>query len=278
MQLRLSSQRWFVSLSCGLALLLAVHVYMSAWTVVQFDGVYEEGKPAPTEIHALIVVDSKQTYIDVDMEKATSFFVYSFSRNDTSLEQQQPVESQDEKQESTIDYTHIGRVLIVTSLFLFVVAHGLFLTSFRFSNAVVYSLFCWLLVLFFIVFPSLYILDLGAGSGQNIAFENFSSNDVEDSLLHQTVHADWKMTTRGISVESSYSGYDLGLVSKDEVEQARNSSIEEAATLYSASFIEFQSTFSFEVGKNIQTLYIFPLLWFLMPMKPLQMGKSSEEE
>lgn len=251
---------------------------MSAWTVVQFDGAYEEGRPAPTEIHALIVVDSKQTYVDVEMEKATSYLVYSFSRNDTVVEQQHVEEQTEERTDSTIDYTHLGRLLIGTSMFLFIVSHGLFLTSFRFSNAVVYSLFLWLLIVFFVVFPALYVLDLGSGSGQNVAFENFSSNDVEDSLLHQVVGTDWKMTPRGILIESSFSGYDLGLVPQDQVEQARNSSLEEASTQYPGSYIEFKSTFSFEVGKNVPTLYVFPLLWFLMPMKSLHKAKHIEEE
>lgn len=251
---------------------------MSAWTVVQFDGSYEEGRPAPTEIHALIVVDSKQTYVDVEMEKATSYLLYSFARNDTAVQQQHVEEQTEERTDSTIDYTHLGRLLIGTSMFLFIVSHGLFWTSFRFSNAVVYSLFLWLLIVFFVVFPALYVLDLGSGSGQNVAFENFSSNDVEDSLLHQVVGTDWKMTSRGILVGSSFSGYDLGLVPQDQVEQARNSSPEEASTQYSGSYIEFKSTFSFEVGKNVPTLYVFPLLWFLMPMKSLHKAKHIEEE
>jgi len=63
------------------AAFIALHITQSAWLVVEFDGVYTEGRPAPTEFHALIAMDKDQTLIDVDIEKATAFLLYTYTRN-----------------------------------------------------------------------------------------------------------------------------------------------------------------------------------------------------
>jgi hypothetical protein len=276
-QLRLQPRRWFVYLNFGVAILFAIHVYMSAWMVVEFDGVYEEGKPSPTEIHALVVVDADQTYIDVEMEKATSFFIYSFSRNNTSVEETQP-EEQDEGQNtpSDTDFVDLGRTLIFVSLLVFVGLHGLYLTSFRWTNVLLYIAFVWILLSFFIVFPTLYVYDLGSGRDGSLAYQNFASNDVEDSLLHQDDDVDWHLTHRGIEIETSYSGYDVGLVAKKDLEDARNSTKQIASENYSHAYIQFGSTFSFQVGKNIPVLYTLPIFWLIFPM--VSMSRTTIEE
>ena len=63
------------------AAFIALHITQSAWLVVEFDGAYTEGRPAPTEFHALIAMDKDQTLIDVDIEKATAFLLYTYTRN-----------------------------------------------------------------------------------------------------------------------------------------------------------------------------------------------------
>ena len=55
----------------GFTVLLAVHVFISAWLVVTVDGAYTEGKPSPTEVHSLVAIDKDQTVIDVEITKAT---------------------------------------------------------------------------------------------------------------------------------------------------------------------------------------------------------------
>jgi len=278
-QLRLRPRRWFVYLNCGVAILFALHVYMSAWMVVEFDGVYEEGKPSPTEIHALVVVDADQTYIDVEMEKATSFFLYSFSRNGTTVEDSQleEEEGEDQNASSDTDFVELGRTLIFVSLLVFIILHGLHFTSFRWTNAVLSITFLWILLSFFIVFPTLYVYDLGSGRDGSLAYQNFASNDVEESLLHQDDDVDWHVTHRGVKIETSYSGYDLGLVAKQDLQDARNSTEQLASENYSHAYIQFGSTFSFQVGKNIPTLYTLPIFWLIFPMDSMRRTASEEE-
>ena len=60
---------------------LAVHVFISAWLVATVEGAYTEGRPAPTEVHSLVAIDKDRTMIDVEIKKATSFFVYTLIRD-----------------------------------------------------------------------------------------------------------------------------------------------------------------------------------------------------
>ena len=61
--------------------LIAIHLVLSAWLVIQFEGQYTEGQPAPTKVKALVAVDKEQTLIDVEMENATSFLLYMLFRD-----------------------------------------------------------------------------------------------------------------------------------------------------------------------------------------------------
>ena len=65
----------------GFLVFIVCHVIISAWLVVEFEGKYTQGAPAPTEIDALVVVDREETLIDVKMEKSTSFLLYMISRD-----------------------------------------------------------------------------------------------------------------------------------------------------------------------------------------------------
>ena len=76
--------------------LIALHLFMSAWLVVQFEGQYTEGRPSPTKVKALVAIDNEQTLIDVKMENSTRFFVYMLVRD------------YDEPGNSTpVSYTHL---------------------------------------------------------------------------------------------------------------------------------------------------------------------------
>ena len=60
---------------------IALHIVLSAWLVVQFEGQYTEGRPSPTTIKATVAVDDEQTLIDVKMERSTSFVLYMYARD-----------------------------------------------------------------------------------------------------------------------------------------------------------------------------------------------------
>ena len=73
--------RAFGAIRLAVTAFLAIHVFISAWLVATVEGVYTEGKPAPTEAHSLVAIDKDRTMIDVEIKKATSFFFYALERD-----------------------------------------------------------------------------------------------------------------------------------------------------------------------------------------------------
>ena len=65
--------RAFGVVRLSVTVLLAVHVFISAWLVATVEGAYTEGKPAPTEAHSLVAIDKDQTMIDVEIKKRPRF-------------------------------------------------------------------------------------------------------------------------------------------------------------------------------------------------------------
>ena len=78
----------FAVLRIAVTLLIAVHVFISAWLVATVDAAYTEGRPSPTEINSIIAIDKDQTLIDVEIERATSLLLYTLSRDDVVVENQ----------------------------------------------------------------------------------------------------------------------------------------------------------------------------------------------
>ena len=79
--LRLSHSRIGDLTRLSFTIIVVIHVLISAWLVVDFEGQYTEGKPAPTNVNALIAVDNEKTLIDVEMENSTSFILYMLFRD-----------------------------------------------------------------------------------------------------------------------------------------------------------------------------------------------------
>ena len=102
----------------GFVVFIVIHVLISAWLVIDFEGEYTDGAPAPTKINAIAVVDSEETLIDVKMEKSTSFILYMLYRdydsfyevNETTednstilLDEEQDNDTKDSSEESVSD-------------------------------------------------------------------------------------------------------------------------------------------------------------------------------
>ena len=84
-------------------ILIVIHILMSAWLVVQFDGRYTEGRPSPTNIKAIIAVDDDQTLIDIKMENSTSFVLYMLVRDYDEPKQNETTPSEPSEQSSSSD-------------------------------------------------------------------------------------------------------------------------------------------------------------------------------
>lgn len=248
------------------AAFIALHIAQSAWLVVEFDGVYTEGRPAPSEFHALIAMDKDQTLIDVDLEKATAFLLYIYTRN-SSLDDTETTTTQENTTVSEdTNYLENSKSITLIFLVLIVFSEILLALHMRFAMQIRASVWIMSLLCFVLLLPISFIADLGDGD------ENYYSKSEDKSFVHESTTSDMGLYLLGVSVEMEYSGYDLGLVAVEN-HSAVIESPPQPGTKDAQSFIKFDSEFSAGTGKNINWLFILPLTWFFLPA-----GKSRGEK
>lgn len=263
----------------GMTLLLVTHVFISAWLVATVDGAYTDGKPAPTEVHSLVAIDKDQTMIDVEIEKATSFFVYTLSRDNSAQapsNQTSDQTGQDETREpSTIEWLSLGRGLVTASLILLVLSEVLVIAQLRFARWFRFGSFMLVLLMMFIVFPTSYMFDLGSNTS---AAENTPGFELDGtSFVHIETSSSTGLKWIGFELDTAFSGYDLGLVAEENRSSVINAPPETGST-DASSYIAFSSTFSIEYGKNLDALFVLPALWFILPSSKNSHGMKTLEE
>ena len=165
-------------LRLGFVVFIVVHVLISAWLVIDFEGEYTDGAPAPTRIDAIAVIDDEETLIDVKMERSTSFILYmlyrdydsSYGVNETTDEDNStvvPSEQQNEDKEdssssndSETDWLKIGRNTTFAFMILLVASEILMFFTFKFRSAI--RFLCWfgLILCFTVIMPTTYVIDL----------------------------------------------------------------------------------------------------------------------
>ena len=278
---RPSSHRAFDAVRLAGTAFLAVHVFISAWIVATVEGAYTEGKPAPTEVHSLVAIDKDRTMIDVEIKKATSFFVYTLIRDgDASVpvnesgEQDAPQANNDSEtapSESTQAeqeraWLDIGRQSVMGALVVLVLSEALMLTKTRWRHHFRTLAFLTTLVAFSVVFPACYMLELGGGGeDEDETATNTPGAELETvSFVHTNSSSDVSLVWLGLQLDADYSGYDLGLV-EPENRTAGVAAVPEPGSEDASSFIAFESTFQIQLGKNLDSLLVLPLMWYLMP-------------
>ena len=126
------------------------------------------------------------------------------------------------------------------------------------------------------------MLDLGVAEssdsqndeGASTVAENTPGNDLEVAqFAHTTDYADTGLVWLGFQLETGFSGYDLGLV-EPENRTSVMESVPENGSEDAKSFIAFEAVFSIQYGKNLDSLFILPIMWFLLPAT----GKSTSSE
>ncbi len=281
--------------------LIAVHLFLSAWLVIQFEGQYTEGQPAPTKVKALVAIDKEQTLIDVEMENSTSFLLYMVFRdydepegsiqNNSNQNNSSDVDStqtDDDEQEGTIEWLKNGRKVTLTSLVLVCIAECLVLAGIPLRATLRAILFTGMVASFLIVMPATYVLDLaGDGEGSDdedradssdgvgqstIADETFVAQTEQGSIAHEQTNIDHSLLLTGIRFDMSFSGYDLGLVEPENYTAVRNEVPNENDT-DAKSYVEFHSNLDLKYGKNLPSMFLLPLLWFFFPAKPKSEGE-----
>ena len=281
--------RAFGVVRLALTTFLAVHVFISAWLVVNVEGVYTEGKPAPTEAHSLVAIDKDRTMIDIEIKRATSFFFYALERdgdasvpaNTSSTSENNTGEttdgtedgsSTDQDAQSDVEWLSLGRQSIKAALVALVLSELMMLSGFKWRHHLRTLFFLATLVAFSVVFPACYMLELsgdGEDEGDNTASNTPGANIETVSFVHTNSSSDFSLTWLGVQLEADFSGYDLGLV-KPENRTSVAANVPEEGSKDASSFIAFESTFDIELGKNLDTLLVLPFAWYLLPARDLR--------
>ena len=268
--------------------LLAVHVFISAWLVATVEASYTEGRPAPTEFHSLVAIDNEQTLIDVRIEKATSFFFYTLQRDDSATV---PVNSSDGDNTTATDdstdedsasegnerdWLKLGRNGIKISLVILVLSELVMMVSWRWRHYLRAFAFALALAAF-VAFPLCYVASLSDGDDGGSNAGGTPGAELEtQSFVHTEDSFDLKPIWLGFELQLGYSGYDLGLVDEEDRAEVIAQPPEENET-GAKSFIAFESTFKIELGKNLDTLLVLPLMWYFLPARPINHEKKTYE-
>jgi hypothetical protein len=267
--------------------LIAIHLVLSAWLVIQFEGQYTEGQPAPTKVKALVAIDKEQTLIDVEIENATSFLLYMLFRDyDEPINSSQqnssgsspddgaPHSSSETEQKEEVEWLKIGRKATLVSLVLLCLSECLVIAGMPFRATLRAALLTGVVVCFLVVMPATYVLDLAGGDEidkgdekDTIAGETFVKKTEQGALAHEQRTVERSLLSTGIRFEMMFSGYDLGLVEPVNYSAVR-SDIPGENDSDAKSYVEFHSNLDLKYGKNIPSLFLIPLLWFFFPAKP----------
>ena len=293
---RPSPHRAFGFIRLAVTVFLAVHVFISAWLVATAEGIYTEGKPAPTEAHSLIAIDKDQTFIDIEIKRATAFFFYALERdgdaavpvedtassNDTATEDDpnEADETDEQGENEEREWLAFGRQSIKLGLTLLVLSELLMLSSFRWRHHVRSLAFLGTLVAFSVIFPACYMLELSGGDDEeedSTATNTPGANIETVSFVHTNSSSDFSFIWLGVQLEADFSGYDLGLVEPDNRTTVAQQ-VPPNGSKDSKSFIAFESTFDIQLGKNLDSLLILPIMWFLLPAPSIVKTKHFFEE
>lgn len=286
----------------GFTILVVIHVLISAWLVVDFEGRYTEGKPAPTNVNALIAVDSEKTLIDVEMENSTSFILYMIYRDysepeiETNQSQGESIDTSDEQQDNEqkkgtdsedTEWLKLGRNVVFIFMALLIISEILVMTGIPFRATIRVMMWILLVASFAIVIPSTYVLDLvgddedddkkndedGKGVTDSLSEETFVQSTESGSMAHEDNSVDSNLIFWGIQFDMMFSGYDLGLVEPENYSAVREQPPDENST-DSDSFVKFESNLKLQYGKNLPSMLLIPIIWYILPAKPKQRPKQ----
>ena len=271
-----------------LVCLVALNASASIWLIVEFDGQYTEGVPAPARIHALAGIDDENTLIDISIENSSRFFVYQLIRDDVEPENgsenpddettnEMPVDDEetDDESVSQLDRARnwiklsIGLLILIELMVAFVGINPWFRTIG----------FLAVLVAFIIVLPLSFIGDNPnfASPGESPNSEVEEDDDERGDFVHEEVGFDLGIRLGGFEVSMFYSGYDLGLVDEENRSEVRENPPEEG-TRDAASFVKLDSSLSIRYGPAVVLLAILPILWIISPSsRPFQLQNDESE-
>ena len=290
--LRLSHSRIGDVTRLAFTVLVVIHVLISAWLVVDFQGRYTEGKPSPTNVNAIIAVDNEKTLIDVEMENSTSFILYMLFRDysepeietnqtenqseSNSTETSDSSKNKDTGEDDSTEWLKLGRNVVFISMVLLILSEILVIIGIPFRSTLRVLMWITLVASFAIVIPSTYVLDLvgddkkendDEGVTDSLTEETFVQSTESGSMAHEENSFDSNLIFWGVQFDMMFSGYDLGLVEPENYSSIREQPPDENST-DADSFIKFESNLKLKYGKNLPSMLLIPLAWYILPAKP----------
>jgi len=290
--LRLSHSRIGDVTRLTFTVLVVIHVLISAWLVVDFQGRYTEGKPSPTNVNAIIAVDNEKTLIDVEMENSTSFILYMLFRDysepeietnqtenqseSNSTETSDSSKNKDTGEDDSTEWLKLGRNVVFISMVLLILSEILVIIGIPFRSTLRVFMWITLVASFAIVIPSTYVLDLvgddnkdndDEGVTDSLTDETFVQSTESGSMAHEENSFDSSLIFWGVQFDMMFSGYDLGLVEPENYSMIREQPPDENST-DADSFVKFESNLKLKYGKNLPSMLLIPLAWYILPAKP----------
>ena len=95
-------------------------------------------------------------------------------------------------------------------------------------------------------------------------------------MVHGKSDIKLSLAPLGVHIDMMFNGYDLGLVEKAN-QSAVRAEAPEPDSKDASSWVQFESRLTAKAGKNIQSLFILPVLWLVFPAMSLQKEASSAE-
>lgn len=290
--LRLSHSRIGDVTRLTFTVLVVIHVLISAWLVVDFQGRYTEGKPSPTNVNAIIAVDNEKTLIDVEMENSTSFILYMLFRDysepevETNQSENQSEsdttntddssKNKDAGEDDSTEWLKLGRNVVFIAMILLILSEILVIIGIPFRSTLRVFMWITLVASFAIVIPSTYVLDLvgddnkdndDEGVTDSLTDETFVQSTESGSMAHEENSFDSSLIFWGVQFDMMFSGYDLGLVEPENYSMIREQPPDENST-DADSFVKFESNLKLKYGKNLPSMLLIPLAWYILPAKP----------
>lgn len=272
--------QWLRLLATGIIITLALQ---STWMLVQFDGEYTQGPPAPTEIHALLTIDSEEEVGSIEISRATNFLIWSFTRDSsakidyyTNDSTNLPNADDLAKQASTEPSAHLENTREAVGIIvgILMVCEFVLLFDSRWARWFRNTCLMALVACFLFAVPLSYTYDVMNNTGAGFVQEN---DPDRDAFAHYTSSSDLHLVPLGFIVDVESEGYDLGWVEK---EHRANVTAEppEPGQPGSDSLVKFDGTLLIAAGKALQYVLLLPFLWFIIPCVDCARASTEEEE
>ncbi len=200
-------RKWWI----GLVIVLAFSSLLVPWMVFESELEFTSGKPERSIIILESEVNSDSQYNTIEVEKATPFFLWMFSREDVAEYEETNEPAREEVNPTRLDNT---RMLMHFLVLLQVTACVILFSGLGIKKR--YAIIIWIvgLLTLAMVVPWAWMSDSAEvmSAGETWQGQGFEE---EQTFIHSEFEYQFNWGISGISLSHSGSGWDLGMVDAD---------------------------------------------------------------